>query len=136
MAPKILVDTSVYYALADGDDRYHAAAQRLYAELLESDSSLCTTSYVVAEAAALIQARLGLERLQLFRQSLAASTTIVWIDAALHEAAWDELERQAQRHLSLVDCSIGIVAQQRGIDRVFAFDPHFELWGLQLVKAV
>lgn len=136
MATKVLVDTSAYYALLTENDRYHAAAQRLYGELLKSDYSLCTTSYVVAEAAALIQARQGLQRLQLFRQSLAASTTIIWIDAALHEAAWNELERQAQRHLSLVDCSIGTVAQHMGIDRVFAFDPHFELWGLQLVKAV
>jgi predicted nucleic acid-binding protein len=69
--------------------------------------------------------------LKLFRESLSTSTTVISIDPELHEQAWDELERIGRRAVSLTDCSVGVVAQGFGIDTVFAFDPHFTLWGLR-----
>ena len=127
----VLVDTSAYYALISATDQAHDDAQTAYDDLLGQEAEFWTTSYVVLEAAALVQARLGLEALRLLRESLSTSTTVIWIDPDLHDQAWDELERIGQRTVSLVDCSVGIVATAFGIDTVFAFDPHFALWGLQ-----
>ncbi len=127
----IIVDTSAYYALADADDLNCAPSQRIFRRLVEEEHELWTTSYVVVETAALIQARLGLEALRLFRESLSTSTTVIWMDPELHDKAWDEVERIGRRMVSLVDCSVGVVAKGFGIDTVFAFDPHFAFWRLR-----
>lgn len=127
----VLVDTSAYYALADADDQEHASAKRIFRMLVEGNYDLWTTSYVVLETAALVQSRLGLDALRLLRESLSTSTTVIWIDPELHDQAWDELERIGRQTVSLVDCSVGVVAGAFGIGTVFALDPHFAIWGLQ-----
>jgi len=130
---RVLVDTSAYYALADRADIKHEAAKRAVRQLLDEGWELWTTSYVVLEAAALVQSRLGMRHLRLLREALTESTAVVWVDSALHEAAWDELERLGRRGVSLVDCSLAVAAQRHGIADILAFDPDFELWGLRLL---
>ena len=125
-----LVDTSAYYALAAVDDAEHSSATHALKQLVSQRAELLTTSYVVSETVALVQARLGLAPLALFRDMLCATTSIIWIDEALHEAAWDELERLGRRDVSLVDCSLAVAGREAGIEYVFAFDPHMELLGL------
>jgi predicted nucleic acid-binding protein len=65
--------------------------------------------------------------------SLSGATRIIWVDRDLHEAAWDELERVGRRDVSLADCCLAVAAQREGIADVFAFDPHFQMWGLRPV---
>ena len=93
----VLVVPSAYYALADAD----AQAQSIFQRFVEDEHELWSTPYVVLETAALVQARLGLEALKLFRESLASSTTVIWIDPEFHNQAWDELERIGRRQVSL-----------------------------------
>jgi predicted nucleic acid-binding protein len=131
---RVLVDTSAYYALSDKDDDQHETASRIYQALLAESHELWATSYVVLEAASLIQARLGLQALRKFRTSIAEAATVAWVSEAVHEAAWDELERVTQRGVSLTDCASAVVARELGIRDVFAFDPHFAIWGLGAVR--
>jgi len=130
---RVLVDSSAWYAGACRDDRCHDLAAGLFGRLVDDQHEVLTTSPVVVEAAALIQRRLGLDRLRDFRTSLFASTQIVWFGEALTQAAWDETERVARRSISMVDCSTAVAADMLDITHVFAFDPHFELWGLELL---
>jgi len=130
---RVLVDTSAWYALSDEDDAHHKAASGVYHSLLTQPADLWVTSYVVHEAAALMPARLGLAALAKFRTSIIAATSIAWITPAMHEAAWDELERISRRGISLTDCSSAVVARELGIHRVFAYDPHFAIWGLEVL---
>ncbi|MBM3474698.1 MAG: type II toxin-antitoxin system VapC family toxin [Armatimonadetes bacterium] len=107
---RVLVDTSAYYALSDRDDAQHETAVRLYETLLTESHELWATSYVVHEAASLIQARLGLRALNRLRTSIAEATTVVWVSEAVHEAAWDELERVGRRGVSPTDCASAVIA--------------------------
>ena len=59
----IFVDTSAIYALLADDDSRHAAAAATFSVLGESEE-LVTHGYVVSEAAALVQRRLGPEALR------------------------------------------------------------------------
>jgi uncharacterized protein len=130
---RVIVDTSAYYALCDLDDQYHEPAARVVGELQRAGCGLVTTSCVVLETAQLVGRRLGLTAARRLRRMISAETTVVWVDEALHEAAWDELERVGRRGVSLVDCSLGLVAIAAGITDALAFDPHPKLWGLQLL---
>jgi predicted nucleic acid-binding protein len=130
---RIAVDTSAYYALAEPDDRNHAAAVAAHARFMDGGREFVTVSYVVSESAAIVQARLGLGPLALLRTVLRATSTIIWIDQELHEAAWDELQRIGRRQVSLVDCALAVAALREGVTDVFAYDPHFAEWGLNVV---
>lgn len=55
----VFVDTSAWYALGTAGDESHAAARRVYAELIRHGERLITCSYVLAETMGLIQRRLG-----------------------------------------------------------------------------
>ena len=55
----VFVDTSGFYAFLDRDDRFHAEAKRLFLKSEAGGFALVTSSYVLHESWALIQARLG-----------------------------------------------------------------------------
>jgi predicted nucleic acid-binding protein len=55
----VFVDTSALYALLDRDDRRHADAAAIWRRLAEEARPLTTHSYVLVEAFALVQRRLG-----------------------------------------------------------------------------
>jgi len=130
---KVIVDTSAYYALAEPGDGNHLSARATLARLAQGGCGLFTVSYAVSETAALIQARLGLRPLRLFRSAIESGSTIIWVDASLHAAAWDELERIGRRQVSLADCALAVAALREGITDVFAYGPHFALWGLNVI---
>jgi len=56
----ILLDTSAIYALADRADPNHTRARRLFQQVIDDRDTLVVHSYLLAEAAALLQHRLGL----------------------------------------------------------------------------
>ncbi len=58
-ARRVFVDTSAYFALLDSRDARHTAAQAISTRLIRDSWRLYTTNYVIAEAHALILARLG-----------------------------------------------------------------------------
>ena len=58
----LFVDTSGFYAFLDRTDPNHASAVSLFTLAIEKGWELVTTSYVVHESWALIQARLGRSR--------------------------------------------------------------------------
>ncbi len=127
----ILLDTSAIYALADSADRYHARAERLVTQLYQDGEQLVLHSYVLAEAATLIQRRLGLQRaLRFLHQS--HEFHLRWITETDHEAGVEILEQEGRRELSLVDCVSFAVMRSAGIDTAFAFDADFERAGFHL----
>jgi len=130
---RAMVDTSAYYAIANLTDPHHAAAAAVHARLTAQQCELVTVSYVVLETAALVQARHGSGPLPKLRSAIESGSTVVWIDAELHAAAWDELERIGRRQVSLVDCALAVAALREGITDVFAYDPHFAEWGLNVI---
>lgn len=127
----ILWDTSAIYALANAADPNHLRATALHRQLLEAHEQLLLHSFLIVEAAALIQHRLGLEpALRFLRESQRLS--VHWVASFEHEQAVGLLEQEGRRGLSLVDCVSFIVMRLLGIDTAFAFDADFERAGFRL----
>jgi predicted nucleic acid-binding protein len=128
----IFLDTSAIYAWADTADLNHASAVRRLQAILDAGEELLTHNYVLVEATALLQVRLGLAAAtKLARDS--RLFIVEWVDADLHASGIRELERSKRRAVSLVDHISFLVMKRRRVTRAFAFDPDFTAAGFQLV---
>jgi uncharacterized protein len=126
----ILIDTSAIYALASRSDPNHAVARRKFSAILTSEVSIATHNYVLVEALALLQHRLGLAAAARFERESRAFD-IEWITPETHAEA---ARRWAlgTRTVSFVDEVSFLVMQLRGIRTAFAFDGDFADAGFDL----
>jgi predicted nucleic acid-binding protein len=129
----IFVDTSALYAVLDRSDANHAAAKAQWSELLQGDDLLLVSNYVLIEMAALVQNRLGMEALRSLCDEVVPALAIHWVTEAEHTQATHAVLSANRRQLSLVDCSSFQVMRQRGLRTAFAFDPHFQEQGFELL---
>ena len=127
----IFVDTSAFYALMDGDDAEHSRALKLWEGNPPGEGILVTTNYVVLEAMALLQARLGMAAVRMFHDAVLPLVRVDWIDEVVHGQAVSAFIAADRRGLSLVDLSSVETMRQRGIRSVFTFDRHFRQYGFK-----
>ena len=130
----VFVDTSGFYAELDGTDSRHAQARDVFARARRERWQLVTTNYVVHESWAVIQARLGWEAVDAWRDRLVVLCEIVWITAELHALGEARCRQARQRDLSLTDCTSIELMRQRGIREAIAFDEHLDREGLKLPR--
>ncbi len=131
---KTFIDTSALYALLDRDDNNHARAKRTWSAVLAQNSALLITSnYIVIEATALVQSRLGIEAVKALHEAILPLLTTEWVSAATHRASVAALLTASQRRLSLVDCSSFEVMRALNIGSAFTFDPHFKEQGFTCI---
>ncbi len=130
----VFADTSGLLALLNAKDANHARAVRAFANLRARQASLVSTSFVLVETYALLGRRLGLEAVRRFRADFAPLIDVVWVDDTLHNAGLDLLLDRRRRLLSLVDAVSFITMRARGVEEVFAFDPHFVQEGFSVVS--
>ena len=129
----VFVDTSAWYALASVSDQDHHAAHAIYAELVERDEALVTSSYTVAETMGLMQRRLGWKPLELFAAAV-RTVDVVWIDEALHRQAEATFFARRKRGITIVDAAGFVVMTSRGVDTAFAFDDDFRREGFAVLR--
>jgi len=131
---KIYADTSGLFAALVKNDIMHAKAGPAMERLLEEGYEIHTTSYVLLETMALLQARVGLEAARQFENVLRPLLQVHWVDESLHEKAFKRLELRGTRGVSLVDCTSFVTMEDTGIRYVFAYDEHFSEEGFHLIK--
>lgn len=129
----IFLDTSAIYAWADAGDANHPAAMRRLQSILDDAEDLVTHNYVLVEAMALLQSRLGVAAASKLAKN-ADAFLVEWVDDELHEAGVRELARSKKRGVSLVDQISFLVMHRRGVTTAFAFDPDFAAAGFQLFE--
>jgi predicted nucleic acid-binding protein len=95
--------TSALYALLDRSDANAKPGLRIWDRLMVDSAPLVTTNYVVLEAVALLQARLGVDAVTALRALVEPFISIHYVDSALHFAALEQLVSIARRGVSLVD---------------------------------
>jgi len=127
----IFVDTSGFYALLDGDDAEHSHALKLWEGEPPGEGGLVTTNYVVLESMALLQSRLGMPAVRVFRDAILPLVRIEWIDEAVHAQAVSAFIAAGRRGLSLVDLSSFETMRRLGIRSAFTFDRHFRQYGFE-----
>ena len=126
----ILLDTSAIYALADSADANHERAMELAGRASAEHETLVVHNYVVVEAAALLQRRLGLEVTARFLRD-AAKLTMHWVTEEDHASAVELHSRSGRKRLSLVDCVSFIVMRRLGVVSALAFDVDFQMEGFR-----
>lgn len=118
-------------AVLDASDAAHRVADRTWRRLIESDEQLVSTNYVLVEAFALVQSRLGLSAVRVLAEDIVPLLQIEWLSAGEHKAAVKALLSANRRKLSLVDCTSFGCMRSLGLRQAFAFDADFAKEGFE-----
>jgi predicted nucleic acid-binding protein len=129
----IFVDTSGIYAYLDRADGHHTVAASALSGWLRDGHDLVTHSYVIVEAAALAQRRLGAATAAELLRDLVPYLRVVWVDADLHRRATTSFLTAPSRRISLVDWISFLLMRGEGIETAFAFDADFAAQGFRTV---
>ena len=129
----VFVDTSALYALLVRGDDNHQAALDTALSLQTTGASLATSSFVVLETVALLQARVGVDAVRAFYLDMLPLMEIVWIDSGLLDRAMRALLAASSRRISLTDWTSITLMQERGWSQAFAFDEDFARQGLDVL---
>ena len=103
-----------------------------FGRLRAERASLVTSSYVLVETYALLQGRIGIGAVRIFREALVPLVEMLWVDEVAHERALDELLLRNTRKLSPVDATSFVLMRANRVDRAFALDEHFREEGYTL----
>jgi predicted nucleic acid-binding protein len=107
----------------------------LWKDLLDREASLLCTNYVLVEAFALVQHRLGLAAVRTLQEDVVPMLDVRWMTEADHQAGLAAMLTAASRQLSLVDCVSFETMRNLGIRVALAFDRHFAEQGFALLEA-
>ena len=131
---KVFVDTSAWAAYYDPDDRWHAAARDAIRRSVHARVTFVTTDYVLDETLTLLLMHAGRRAALQFGEAVQQSPNVnlVHVDPALWDRAWQMFCRYDDKLWAFTDCTSFIVMQQRGLQRAFSFDRHFEQAGFLL----
>jgi predicted nucleic acid-binding protein len=130
---RIFVDTSAFVAVLNANDQNHPTAKSAWIKLLESESNLVSSNYVIIETYALLQNRFGMDAIRIFQNDVLPVVDIIWVDESLHNQAVSAMLTANRRQLSLVDCTSFEAMRRYELDTVFVFDQHFLEQGFQVV---
>jgi predicted nucleic acid-binding protein len=134
----LFVDTSAFYAIADGDDRHHRGAlAALHASA--GTEPVVTSDHVVVESWLLICSRLGRSAAMKFWDGLAIDVfTVVGVTAEDLRRGREIAHDWSDQSFSIVDCTSFAIIERLAIDRALAFDAHFRVirLGLQRKRAL
>jgi predicted nucleic acid-binding protein len=120
-------------AILDADDENHVWARDQWQALIDGGADLVSGDYVLIEAYALIQSRLGSAAVRAFTDDVLPVVAVAWADEMDFRSGVSGLLAAARRKLSLVDCVSFAVMRRRGIEHVFCFDRHFAEQGFRVV---
>ena len=121
----VFVDTSFFVALLDEDEDRHDDAVIHWQRAAEESLSVLTSNYVVLEACAVLQRRLGVPAMRRLVRQILDPVALEWVTRDDHERAVEALLVADRRNLSLVDCVSFEVMRRLDIRECLAFDRHF-----------
>jgi len=131
----VFVDTSAFYAVVDRDDENHPRALCAWVDLLNGDTRLLTSNYVLLETSALLQHRIGAAALRAFHQDVRPLLDVEWITNERHQAAVEATLTAGRRKLSIVDSISFQTMMERGVRTAFCFDRHFREQGFEVIPS-
>jgi predicted nucleic acid-binding protein len=137
-ASPVFIDTGAFYARADEGDKRHRDAVRLFDGIRSGEIAyrpLYTSQAVLSEFATLALYKLGhadaTRAVRAVRES--ESINSVPVDTSAFEMAAEQFEEYDDQEISFVDHTTSILADERGVEHIFAFDSDFRTLGFSLV---
>lgn len=134
----LFIDTGAFFAAFNDADAHHDHAAAVLEEIRTGDlpyRPLYTTGYVLSELATLTLRKKGHAAAvrALDRATDPANITVLHPDAATFTTAREEFARYDDQQISFVDHMTGVLAADRDVERVFAFDNDFRTLGFTVV---
>lgn len=137
-ATPVFVDTGAFYARADKDDKHHDIATRTFGGIRSGDLTcrpIYTSQAVLSELATLLLYKLGhgtaVRTLTAIRES--ESINIISIGKPAFETAAEQFADYDDQQISFVNHTTSILADERDVENIFAFDSDFRTLGFSLV---
>lgn len=135
MALKVLLDTSAILALMNPEDAFHQQALTIKESLVAQSVAFVLPNFLLAESHTIINKRMGASS---SREFLNAALQDFEIERVTIEDEWTAhailQETNSKRDFSYFDAVAVALAERLGIRKVFTFDQHFKIMGLELAK--
>lgn len=130
---KLLADTSGLLALVLRNDQHHADAAAFVRR--HQGARFVLTELILAEVTTRLRVLAGAERAVGVARSLLESRRyeLIFIDSDVLTGALAQMERFADKRLSLTDCTSFELMARLGLDSAFSFDRDFRDCGFQMV---
>ena len=127
---RVLIDSAAYLALVNPRDAYHAMARATWQRLTSERWTAVTTNFVVAEAHALLIARVG-QRIaaDFLRHFDRGATGIVRATEDDERRAREIVYHYDDKDFSLTDALSFAVMERLRIGVAFTYDAHFTQFG-------
>ena len=127
---RVMVDTSAIYALLDRSDANHERAATLLKKMRGEGCMVILTNFIVAEAHALILAKLGHGLARSWLKGLC--WPVERVTAEDEERAREIIYTYEDKTFSYTDATTFAVMERMEIKKAFAFDKHFAQFGFSL----
>ena len=125
----VFVDTVGMLAVWNRADQWHDDARRAYSLLSPSNTTLFSTTLVLAECANALARTSFRAEVDEFRKRLQADGTLIWPTPGDWEAAWTAYRQSGANQAGLVDQVSFLVMRRLGITQSFTNDRHFQVAG-------
>lgn len=137
-ATPLFVDTGAWYAVFAEDDTHHARAARVHEAIRTGALAyrpIYTTAHVLSELVTLVLSRASYDvaarALQQIRHS--PNVHVIHPDRLAFDAAAEQFNRYDDQDITLVDHLTGVLADERDVEHIFAFDDDFRTLEFTLV---
>ncbi|MBI5651684.1 MAG: PIN domain-containing protein [Chloroflexi bacterium] len=128
---------SAWIAIVDTGDSKHSDARAYYRELINDQTRLITSAFVLAETYTNLRYFLGHHRAVQFNRLVAdaqanGTLQILWVDPRVFDSAWKIFEKYSDQEFSFADCTSFVLMGEHKIARAFAFDDDFRIMGFDV----
>jgi len=134
----VFVDTSSFKAYYDEEDDHHVQARDFLARAASKTvpvRGFVTSDYVLDETITLIRFAHSHSKAVEFAQAVTTSkaTKILHVDEESFKKALDLFTKADDKKWSFTDCVSFALMRNLGLTKAFAFDPHFQEAGFQIM---
>ena len=137
-AEPLFIDTGAFFAYYNERDEHHETARTTFQAIRTGDlayAPLYTTRFVLTELVTLLLYKVGHTTATRALGDIlsAGSFNVVRADPVVFADACDELDRYDDHEITLVDHLTGVLADERAVECIFAFDSDFATLGFTRV---
>jgi len=126
----IFIDTGIFLALYDIDDRYHERSKQLIINSLKGNfGRLFTSEYIIDEAltATFMRTKKHAIAVEIGKYIIeSARVTKLAVDQETFNASWKKFQILDDKGISFTDCTSLTLSEKHGIKQLMSFDNGFD----------